>query len=85
MAKSEQLPEDFHIGSYWLNIKSTNRLPVLTEIVLPLISMPVTSVEVERSFSKTNQIPTPQRHNLSDENYTGLTAHIYFNGELSSG
>ena len=85
MAKSEQLSEDFHIGSYWLNIKSTYRLPVLNEIVLPLISMPVTSVDVERSFSKTNQILTPQRHNLSDENYKGLTALIYFNGELSSG
>ena len=83
MAKSEQLPEDFHIGSYWLNIKSTNRLPALTEIVLSLISMPVTSVDVE-SFSKNNRILTPQRHNLSDENYKGLTALIYFNGELSS-
>ena len=84
MAKSEQIPEDFHIGSYWLNIKSTNRLPVLTEIVLPLISMPFTSVDVERSFSKTNQIPTPQRYNLNDESYKGLAA-LYFNGELSSG
>ena len=80
IAKSEQLPDDFNVISYWQNLKA--RLPVLSNTAISIITMPVTSVDVERSFSKTNQILTPQRHNLSDDNYKGLAA-LYFNGELS--
>ena len=43
----------------------------------------VTSVDLERSFSKTGQILTPQRHNLSDENLKGLAA-LYFDGDIES-
>lgn len=45
--------------------------------------MPVTSVDVKRSFSKTDQILTPQRRILSDENYKGLVV-LFFNGDIEA-
>jgi hypothetical protein len=32
---------------------------------------------------KTGQILTPQRHNLTDENFKGLAA-LFFNGDIES-
>ena len=58
-------------------------LEKLASVAIPVEMMPVTSVEVERNFSKTGQILTPQRHNLSDENFKGLAA-LYFNGDIES-
>jgi hypothetical protein len=43
--------------------------------------MPVSSVEVERSFSKTGQILSSQRHSMNDAIYRSLAA-LYFNGDL---
>lgn len=59
----------------------TNRLPKLAAVAIPVVLMPVSSVEVERSFSKTGQILSPQRHCLSNDSYRGLAA-LYFNDDL---
>ena len=58
-----------------------NKLSKLAAIVIHVVLMPVSSVEVEHSFSKTGQIFSPQRHYLSDNSYRGLVA-LYFNGDL---
>lgn len=78
----EPVPEDFNIVDYWRRIRQSNRIPKLTEVALPIVMMPVSSVDVERSFSMTGQILSPQRHNLSEENFKGLAALYYNSGIL---
>ena len=82
-ATSSTLADDFNIVKYWQSLRDSKRLPKLASKALPVVMMPVTSVDVERSFSKTGQILTPQRHNLSDENFKGLAA-LFFNGDIES-
>ena len=48
--------------------------------------MPVSSVEVEHSFSKTRQILSPQGHGKPDDTYRAQNGCImYFNGNLDIG
>jgi hypothetical protein len=67
--------------SFWQQMLLPNKLPKLAAVAIPVVSMPVSSVEVERSLSKTGQILSPQRHCLSSDSYRGLAA-LYFNGDL---
>jgi hypothetical protein len=83
LAKNEQFAADFNVVNFWQQMSSsgTGRLPKLASVALPVLLMPVSSVEVERSFSKTGQILSSQRHSMNDATYRGLAA-LYFNGDL---
>jgi len=77
----QPVDDSFHIVKYWQSWKLSKRVPKTASIALPVVMMPVASVDVERSFSKTGQILSPRCHNLNDENFRGLAA-LYFNGNI---
>ena len=83
IAKNTTVPQDFDCVKFWQDLRSTNRIPYICSVAIPVVMMPVTSVDVERSFSKTGQILTPQRHSLSDNNFKEMAA-LYFNGDIKA-
>ena len=61
---------------YWHSLEK--RYPALTRLALRYLSVPVGSVDAERSFSSRGNILTPQRMNLTPENRSKLT-FLYVN------
>src|SRR6266540_5012863 len=53
------------LDKYWLNMAEC--LPLLSQIALDYIWLPVSSCSVERSFSKYNEILDDNRQNLSED------------------
>ena len=64
---------------YWLNM--AERLPLLSQIALDYIWLPVSSCSVERSFSKYNTILDDNQQNLSKDSLCSLNM-LYFNSEI---
>ena len=59
----------------------SSRFPLLARIATESIWMPVTSVDVERSFSNYKYILNDRRERLSEEN-TRCLIMLYYNGDL---
>ena len=75
----DDLPNPFNIPAFWNANKS--RFPLLQQISNKVIWMPVTSVDVERSFSQYKHLMNKQRENQTPENTKQFTM-LYFNGDL---
>ncbi len=58
-------------------------VPRLGEIALNYLSVPINSVDAERSFSAYNSIITDKRHNLSDAS-TRMLVKMYYNAAVSA-
>ena len=56
-----------------------DRFPVLASIATDAIWMPVTSVDVERSFSQYKHLLNDRRESLTEE-HTKCLLMLYFNG-----
>ncbi|CAG8649270.1 1267_t:CDS:2 [Rhizophagus irregularis] len=67
------------LDEYWLNIAES--LPLLSQIALDYIWLPISSCSVERSFSKYNSILDDNWQNLSMESLSSLNI-LYFNSSL---
>jgi hypothetical protein len=72
------LPEVKDLGSYWSSMSS--RFPNLSKSALEAIWMPVSSVDVERSFSQYKHVMNDRRQNLTAE-HTRQLSMLYFNGD----
>ena len=68
--------------AYWHGMAA--QVPNLASIAMNYLSMPVNSVDAERSFSVYNNVITDKRHNLSDEN-TKMFVGLYYNATVSEG
>jgi hypothetical protein len=68
--------DDLH--NYWVNL--SKRLPILANIAIDYIWLPISSCAVERSFSFYNTILDFNRQNLSKESLKQLNM-LYFNKE----
>lgn len=68
---------EIELDKYWLN-KAT-QLPILSNIALDYIWLPISSCSVERSFSMYNSLLDNDRQNLSKDSLRGLNM-MYFNG-----
>ena len=75
----DDLPNPFNIPAFWNANKS--RFPLLQQIANKVIWMPVTSIDVECSFSQYKHLMNKQRENLTFENTKQFTM-LYFNGDL---
>lgn len=75
----DTLPTPFSIPKFWSCHQ--DRFPTLSSIATEAIWMPVTSVDVERSFSSYKHILNDKRESLTDENTKRLIM-LYFNGDL---
>ena len=74
------LPEEINLIEWW-KAQSSN-LPTLSKIAIPFIWVPVTSCEVERSFSQYANILSHDRQVLSEESVrTSFT--LKWNGDLT--
>ena len=71
--------EEMTLDEYWLNL--VDCLPLLSQIALDYIWLPVSSCSVERSFSKYNSILDDNRQNLSEDSLRSLNM-LYFNGSF---
>ncbi|CAB4432412.1 unnamed protein product [Rhizophagus irregularis] len=68
---------EIELDQYWLN-KAT-QLPILSNIALDYIWLPISSCTVERSFSMYNSLLDNDRQSLSKDSLKGLSM-LYFNG-----
>ncbi|GBC13516.1 transcription factor E2F6 isoform X2 [Rhizophagus irregularis DAOM 181602=DAOM 197198] len=68
---------EIKLDQYWLN-KAT-QLPILSNIALDYIWLPISSCTVERSFSMYNSLLDNDRQSLSKDSLKGLSM-LYFNG-----
>ena len=75
----EDLPNPLSISNFWEDMK--DRFPNLAAIASHAIWMPVTSVDVERSFSQYKHILNDRRESLTEENTKGLVM-LYYNGDI---
>ena len=75
----DDLSNPFNIPAFWNANKS--RFPLLQQIANKVIWMPVTSVDVERSFSQYKHLMNKQRENQTPKNTKQFTM-LYFNGDL---
>jgi hypothetical protein len=71
--------EEMTLDEYWLSL--ADRLPLLSQIALDYIWLPVSSYSVERSFSKYNSILDDNRQNLSEDSLRSLNM-LYYNGSF---
>ena len=67
---SDALPNPFNMLDFWKGV--SERFPLW---------MPVTSVDVERSFSQYKHILNERRESLTEENTKRLLM-LYFNGDI---
>lgn len=68
--------EDIELDKYWLNMKP--QLPIISNIALDYIWLPISSCSVERSFSLYNTILDSDRQNLSQDSLKQFNM-IYYN------
>ena len=76
---SDALPNPFNILDFWKGV--SERFPALSSIAVDALWMPVTSVDVERSFSQYKHILNERRESLTEENTKRLLM-LYFNGDI---
>ncbi|CAG8838338.1 55_t:CDS:1, partial [Racocetra persica] len=67
---------DFDIEKYWL--EKARFLPCLSKLALKYIWLPISGVDIERSFSAYKNILSDKRHSLSPESIEILNM-LYFN------
>lgn len=67
------------LETFWDNM--SDRFPLLSKIATHYIWMPVTSVDVERSFSEYKHLLNDRRERLTEENIQRLMI-LYFNGDI---
>lgn len=75
----DSLPNPMVLHEYWGG--SSDRFPILSSIARDAIWMPVTSVDVERSFSQYKHLLNDRREGLTEENTKRLMM-LYFNGDV---
>lgn len=75
----ESLPSLAELPLFWANMQG--RFPILTLIASDAIWMPVSSVDVERSFSQYKHLLNDRRESLTDDNTRRLMM-LYFNGDI---
>ncbi|CAB4431722.1 unnamed protein product [Rhizophagus irregularis] len=71
---------DMELDQYWVD-KAT-QLPILSNIALDYIWLPISSCTVERSFSMYNSLLDSDRQNLSQDSLKKLSM-MYFNGIMT--
>lgn len=59
--------------------EKSNICPLLSRLSLDLLALPISSIAVERSFSKLNHVIRKERMKLSDER-ASMVSILYFNG-----
>ncbi|GES76683.1 hypothetical protein GLOIN_2v1761741 [Rhizophagus clarus] len=74
---NNELIGEVKLDKYWLN-KAT-QLPILSNLALDYIWLPISSCTVERSFSMYNSLLDSDRQNLSLDSLKRLSM-LYFNG-----
>ena len=67
------------LPSFWGSMRG--RFPLLSHIASDAIWMPVTSVDVERSFSQYKHLLNERRASLTDDNTRRLMM-LYYNGDI---
>ena len=75
---NEVIEEQVNLDLYWVGMQTN--LPILSNIALNYIWLPISSCSVERSFSMYNNLLNSDRQNLSCESLKQLNM-LYFNGE----
>ena len=75
----DTLPDPFVLSDYWRSLSF--RFPLLSSIAKRVIWMPVTSVDVERSFSQYKHLLSDQREGLAKDNTRHLLM-LYYNGDI---
>ena len=75
----DQLPNPLLIQKFWEGVR--NQFPLLSSIALAAIWIPVTSVDVEHSFSQYKHILNGQGESLIEENTKKLVM-LYFNEDI---
>jgi hypothetical protein len=68
---------EMELDQYWLN--KAIQLPILSNIALDYIWLPISSCTVERSFSMYNSLLDSDRQNLTQDSLKKLNM-MYFNG-----
>ena len=74
----ETIPDD--IATFWRSLQ--DRLPVLSALAKTYIALPVTSVDVERSFSKYGSVLSPLRCSLAPASLKLYCSVFYNNSAL---
>ena len=74
----ETIPDD--IATFWRSLQ--DRLPVLSALAKTYIALPVTSVDVERSFSKYGSVLSPLRCSLAPASLKSFCSVFYNNSAL---
>ncbi|CAG8612678.1 31793_t:CDS:1, partial [Racocetra persica] len=72
-----EIIDEINLHSYWIGMQSI--LPILSEIAQDYIWLPVSSCNVERSFSMYNNLLNNDRQSLSLDSLKQLSM-LYFNG-----
>ena len=75
----DRYPTLVELPSFWTAM--AGRFPLLSEIASDAIWLPVTSVDVERSFSQYKYLLNERRESLTDENTRRLMM-LYYNGDI---
>ena len=75
----DDIPQPLDIPNVWKSI--AGRFRQLSEVALEAIWMPVSSVDVERSFSQYKHLLNDRRESLTQSN-TKMMAMMYFNGDI---
>lgn len=76
IASREIIPDD--ITAFWRALEE--RLPRLAALAKVYIALPISSVDVERSFSKYGSVLSPLRQSLTQENLRAYSA-VFFNNK----
>lgn len=77
--REDNLPILLELPSFWSGM--TGRFPLLSSIALDAIWLPVTSVDVERSFSQYKHLLSDRRESLTEDNTRSLIM-LYYNGDI---
>ena len=77
--RQDSLYAALELPSFWKSMEG--RFLLLSKIASEAIWMPVTSVEVEHSFSQYKHILNERRESLTDENTRRLVM-LYYNGDI---
>ena len=75
----DAIPTPFNLPNFWNSLQ--DRFPVLASIATDATWMPVTSVDVERSFSQYKHLLNDRRESLTEDNTKRLLM-LYFNGDI---
>ncbi|XP_041480924.1 uncharacterized protein LOC121428390 [Lytechinus variegatus] len=73
------IPEPLNLTEFWKSMSV--RFPGLASIAMDAMWMPVSSVDVERSFSQYKHILDDKRENLTPEN-TKMMTMLYYNADV---